>query len=51
MSRPILEKEAQGIVDATSTPPFLYELGPEGARISVTFAMPRKSSFKRRLLP
>ena len=32
MSRPILEKEAQGIVDATSTPPFLYELGPEGAR-------------------
>jgi acetyl esterase/lipase len=32
MNRPILEKEAQGIVDATSTPPFLYELGPEGAR-------------------
>ncbi|WP_348789297.1 alpha/beta hydrolase [Leifsonia sp. NPDC080035] len=32
MSRPILEKEAQDIVDATSTPPFLYELGPEGAR-------------------
>ncbi|MGN6427974.1 MAG: alpha/beta hydrolase [Leifsonia sp.] len=32
MSRPILEKEAQGIVDATSAPPFLYELGPEGAR-------------------
>ncbi|WP_314148700.1 hypothetical protein [uncultured Leifsonia sp.] len=32
MIRPILEKEAQGIVDATSTPPFLYELGPEGAR-------------------
>jgi acetyl esterase/lipase len=32
MNRPILEKEAQGIVDATSTPPFIYELGPEGAR-------------------
>jgi len=32
MSRPVLEKEAQDIVDATSTPPFLYELGPEGAR-------------------
>lgn len=32
MNRPILEKEAQEIVDATSTPPFLYELGPEGAR-------------------
>jgi acetyl esterase/lipase len=32
MNRPILEKEAQGIVDATSAPPFLYELGPEGAR-------------------
>jgi acetyl esterase len=32
MSKPILEREAQGIVDATSTPPFLYQLGPEGAR-------------------
>lgn len=32
MSKPILEKEAQDIVDATSKPPFLYELGPEGAR-------------------
>jgi acetyl esterase len=32
MTKPTLEKEAQGIVDATSTPPFLYELGPEGAR-------------------
>jgi acetyl esterase/lipase len=32
MNKPILEKEAQGIVDATSTPPFLYQLGPEGAR-------------------
>src|SRR6476659_3974530 len=27
-----LEKAAQGFADATSTPPFLYELGPEGAR-------------------
>lgn len=27
-----LEKAAQGIADATSAPPFLYELGPEGAR-------------------
>src|ERR1700712_5001163 len=32
MSKPILEREAQGIVDATSTPPFLYQLGPAGAR-------------------
>ncbi|MGO4299420.1 alpha/beta hydrolase [Leifsonia sp. RAF41] len=32
MNKPRLEKEAQGIVDATSTPPFLYQLGPEGAR-------------------
>jgi acetyl esterase/lipase len=32
MNKPIFEKEAQGIVDATSTPPFLYQLGPEGAR-------------------
>jgi acetyl esterase/lipase len=27
-----LEAEAQGIADATSTPPFLYQLGPDGAR-------------------
>ncbi len=32
MNTPILEQEAQVIVDATSTPPYLYELGPEGAR-------------------
>jgi acetyl esterase/lipase len=32
MSKPVLEKEAQQIADATSRPPFLYELGPEGAR-------------------
>jgi acetyl esterase len=28
----ILEPAAQNIADATSSPPFLYELGPEGAR-------------------
>ncbi|MFF1574656.1 alpha/beta hydrolase [Leifsonia sp. NPDC058292] len=32
MNRPVLEKEAQGIVDATSSPPFIYELAPDGAR-------------------
>ena len=32
MNQHILEPEAQEIADATSTPPFLYELGPEGAR-------------------
>ena len=32
MSKPVLEKEAQQFADATSRPPFLYELGPEGAR-------------------
>jgi acetyl esterase len=32
MSKPVLEKEAQEFADATSRPPFLYELGPEGAR-------------------
>src|SRR5918998_947953 len=32
MSDPILEPAAQGIADATSEPPFLYELGPDGAR-------------------
>ena len=31
-SRIVLEPSAQGIVDATSTPPFLYELGPAAAR-------------------
>ena len=31
-SRIVLEPSAQGIVDATSTPPFLYELGPAQAR-------------------
>ena len=28
----ILEPEAQKIADVTSKPPFLYELGPGGAR-------------------
>ncbi|GGX90842.1 alpha/beta hydrolase [Streptomyces minutiscleroticus] len=32
MSEPVLEPAAQEIADATSHPPFLYELGPEGAR-------------------
>jgi acetyl esterase len=32
MNAHILEEAAQGIADATSAPPFLYELGPEGAR-------------------
>lgn len=32
MSEHILEPAAQGIADATSRPPFLYELGVEGAR-------------------
>jgi acetyl esterase len=30
--KPILERAAQEIADATSKPPFLYDLGPEGAR-------------------
>ena len=32
MSKPILEAAAQEIADATAKPPFLYELGVEGAR-------------------
>ncbi|MEU4096788.1 alpha/beta hydrolase [Streptomyces sp. NPDC026673] len=32
MSKPVLEPAAQEIADATANPPFLYELGPEGAR-------------------
>jgi len=31
-SRVVLEPSAQGVVDATSTPPFLYELEPAAAR-------------------
>jgi acetyl esterase len=32
MTKPVLEDAAQGIADATSTPPLLYELGVDGAR-------------------
>ncbi|THC51809.1 alpha/beta hydrolase [Streptomyces sp. A1499] len=32
MDHPILESAAQEIADATASPPFLYELGPDGAR-------------------
>ncbi|MFJ4467091.1 alpha/beta hydrolase [Streptomyces sp. NPDC089424] len=32
MTGPVLEPAAQEIADATANPPFLYELGPEGAR-------------------
>lgn len=32
MTAPVLEGAAQEIADATSKPPFLYELGAEGAR-------------------
>ena len=32
MSKHTLEPAAQEIADATSKPPFLYELGPDGAR-------------------
>lgn len=32
MAKHILEPAAQGFAEATSKPPFLYELGPEGAR-------------------
>ncbi|TMR96268.1 alpha/beta hydrolase [Nonomuraea basaltis] len=32
MSRHFLEPAAQELADATSKPPFLYELGPDGAR-------------------
>ena len=32
MNRPVLEPAAQEIADATADPPYLYELGPEGAR-------------------
>ncbi|MCI4146640.1 alpha/beta hydrolase [Streptomyces sp. MMS20-AI2-20] len=32
MNKPVLEQAAQEFADATSQPPFLYELGPEGAR-------------------
>jgi acetyl esterase len=32
VSKHFLEAAAQAFADATSTPPFLYEIGPEGAR-------------------
>ncbi|MEV1082439.1 alpha/beta hydrolase [Streptomyces sp. NPDC050211] len=32
MNNPVLEPAAQKIAEATANPPFLYELGPEGAR-------------------
>ncbi|WP_433572100.1 alpha/beta hydrolase [Streptomyces sp. CA-251247] len=32
MTKPVLETAAQEFADATAKPPFLYELGPEGAR-------------------
>ncbi|MET8331064.1 alpha/beta hydrolase [Streptomyces sp. NPDC005181] len=32
MTKPVLEPAAQDLADATANPPFLYELGPEGAR-------------------
>ncbi|MFE9624656.1 alpha/beta hydrolase [Streptomyces sp. NPDC006527] len=32
MTKPVLETAAQQFADATAHPPFLYELGPEGAR-------------------
>jgi acetyl esterase/lipase len=32
MTKPVLETAAQDIADATAHPPYLYELGPEGAR-------------------
>jgi acetyl esterase/lipase len=32
MTKPVLERAAQELADATANPPFLYELGPEGAR-------------------
>ncbi len=32
MGKPVLEPEAQAFAEATATPPFLYELGPETAR-------------------
>src|SRR5262245_37197051 len=31
-TKPVLEPQAQQVADLTSKPPFLYELGPEGAR-------------------
>ena len=35
MTKHVLEPAAQAFAEATSQPPFLYELGPEGARMLV----------------
>jgi acetyl esterase len=35
MTDPVLEPAAQDFADATATPPFLYELGPAGARTAL----------------
>ena len=32
MTKPVLERAAQEFADVTANPPFLYELGPQGAR-------------------
>src|SRR5262249_40600891 len=32
MTEPVLEPAAQELADATAKPPYLYELGPDGAR-------------------
>src|SRR6188472_1201016 len=32
ITKPVIERAAQAFADATATPPFLYELGPDGAR-------------------
>ncbi|QER90427.1 alpha/beta hydrolase fold domain-containing protein (plasmid) [Streptomyces tendae] len=45
MSNPNLEFAAQEMADATANPPFLYELGPEGAaRYSTTSRLPPLTS-------
>ena len=40
----VLEPSAQGIVDATSKPPFLYELEPAAARKVLDDLQPRRST-------
>ena len=46
-SRVVLEPSAQGIVDATSTPPFLYELEPAAARRYSMICKPPRSTSSR----
>ena len=48
MSRHILEPAAQQFADATSKPPFLYELGAEGARRSWTTSRRTNRQARRR---